>query len=63
MLWGLGTLRPQIWLGGEIGILAALKMLFPDGSAGSIPAPSTKKIKKIWIFTENSYLCKTKMVR
>ena len=44
MLWGLRTLRPQIWPDGEIGILATLKMLFPFGSAGSTPAPATNMV-------------------
>ena len=47
-------------LDGGTGRHAALKMLFPNGSAGSIPAPSTKKIKKrLGRSIKITYLCKT----
>ena len=44
--------------GGGIGRHAALKMLFPDGSVGSIPAPSTRKniLQSVWQF-EINYIC------
>jgi len=41
MLWGLGTLRPQIWPDVGIGRQEGLKNLWAIARAGSTPAPAT----------------------
>ena len=53
--FGKGFVSVPKCLGGGIGRHVSLKMIFPDGSAGSIPAPSTKLVRSSMVRARRLY--------